>query len=241
MNNKIFAIIIIGVVLVLIYYMKTRHTSEKFSTINGQETESIGSVNILPDNLQYVIDDMEDSSASQNDRRFITKNTNTDPNNYKKINYQEGNRAESGDWTRYFDDNNNLIGDSQNMEQTFAGVDETVPFDRFGTSCHATFSEKKRATCGSNQDCDVEELFNPEYYLPQEQNDEWWETLDQPIPLKDRHLININKPIGINTIGSSLKNPSYDLRGTPACPKFAISPFMNSSIDPDTNIKSWNY
>lgn len=33
---------------------------------------------------------------------------------------------------------------------------------------------------------------------------------------------------GINTIGSSLKNPTYDIRGNIPNPKFAVSPWGNS-------------
>ena len=57
------------------------------------------------------------------------------------------------------------------------------------------------------------------------------------ISVKNRHLINISKPIGVNTIGTSLRNPSHDIRGTPSCPKFVISPWLQSSIEPDHNLK----
>ena len=44
--------------------------------------------------------------------------------------------------------------------------------------------------------------------------------------------------IGINTIGSGLKNASHDLRGAPSAPKFVVSPWLNSTIECDTNLKS---
>ncbi len=34
-----------------------------------------------------------------------------------------------------------------------------------------------------------------------------------------------------------MKNASYDIRGAVAVPKFSISPFNNSTIEPDYNIK----
>lgn len=230
------------VVLAYFYFKKpvtTIPSSEGFAP-NGNTSEQ--SINTLPRNEYIVDDDMEDDISS----KFITKNTNMDPRKYKEINYANGIRGESMNdgeaWKNYFDDNNNLIEDSQVENDGFEGIDETIGTTSItGSSCNAAFKETGRAKCGSNQDCSVEELFNPENYMPQEQNDEWWDTMDQPIAIKDRHLINVNKPIGINTIGSSLRNASYDIRGTPACPKFAITPFLNSSIDPDTNIKAWNY
>jgi hypothetical protein len=43
----------------------------------------------------------------------------------------------------------------------------------------------------------------------------------------------------VDTVGQSMKNPSYDIRGNIPCPKIVVSPFMNSSYDPDTNLRSW--
>jgi hypothetical protein len=71
--------------------------------------------------------------------------------------------------------------------------------------------------------------------LPVEEKD-WFEDVT-PTKIKNRHLINIYRPVGVNTISTSLKNPSLDLRGAPANPKQVISPFLNSSIEPDHNIK----
>ena len=51
-------------------------------------------------------------------------------------------------------------------------------------------------------------------------------------------LLNGSNKIGENTIGSTRKNASYDIRGTVPCPKFSVSPWLNSTYEPDTNIKS---
>jgi hypothetical protein len=52
------------------------------------------------------------------------------------------------------------------------------------------------------------------------------------------HIINnIKRPIGVNTISNSLGPHTYDIRGAVAVPKFSISPFNNSTIEPDYNIK----
>ena len=39
--------------------------------------------------------------------------------------------------------------------------------------------------------------------------------------------------VGINTISSSRKNASHDLRSSPPNPKLAVSPWMNSTVEPD--------
>lgn len=77
-------------------------------------------------------------------------------------------------------------------------------------------------------------------YLPKEINDEWFETdfTQAKYNLNDDKLINTNRYIiGVNTVGQSLKNPSYDIRGTIPNPKYTVSPWLNSTYEPDTNIK----
>ena len=76
-------------------------------------------------------------------------------------------------------------------------------------------------------------------FLPQEKEKDWFETIET-VDVKNSHLINIYRPIGANTIGSTHKNSTYDLRGTDkaVCPKFVVSPWMQSSIEPDRSMKS---
>lgn len=77
-------------------------------------------------------------------------------------------------------------------------------------------------------------------FLPQEVNDEWFMTdfTTAKYDLNDDKLINTNRYIiGVNTVGQSLKNPSYDIRGTIPNPKYTVSPWNNSTYEPDTNIK----
>ena len=77
-------------------------------------------------------------------------------------------------------------------------------------------------------------------FLPHEINDEWFET-DFSLAkyqLNDDKLINTDRYIiGINTVGQSLKNASYDIRGTIPNPKSIISPWNNSTYEPDFNLK----
>ena len=82
--------------------------------------------------------------------------------------------------------------------------------------------------------------YDSSQYLPKEINDEWFETdfTQAKYNLNDDKLINTNRYIiGVNTVGQSLKNPSYDIRGTIPNPKYTVSPWMNSTYEPDTNIK----
>jgi hypothetical protein len=74
-------------------------------------------------------------------------------------------------------------------------------------------------------------------FLPKEQEDSWFDT-DMKPEINDDNLINVDRyVIGINTQGQSLKNASYDIRGTVANPKFTVSPWNNSTYEPDYNLK----
>ena len=83
--------------------------------------------------------------------------------------------------------------------------------------------------------------YNAKDYLPKEINDKWFDTdfSQAKINVNDDQLIVTDKyVIGVNTVGQSLKNASYDIRGTVANPKFTISPWNNSTYEPDYNLKS---
>ena len=78
-------------------------------------------------------------------------------------------------------------------------------------------------------------------FLPKEINKKWFDTdfSQAKYNLKDNKLINTERyVIGINTVGQSLKNASYDIRGTVPNPKFSVSPWNNSTYETDYNIKS---
>lgn len=102
--------------------------------------------------------------------------------------------------------------------------DKFVPSDN-GDGNYANYKQEQK-------DFSVKELMDADKLLPQEEND-WFDTVPEPIKVKNRHLININRPVGVDTVGSSMKNACRDLRGAINNPKFAISPFLNSSIEPE--------
>jgi len=77
-------------------------------------------------------------------------------------------------------------------------------------------------------------------FLPKEINDQWFDTdfSQAKHNINDDKLINTERyVIGVNTVGQSLKNASYDIRGTIPNPKFTVSPWNNSTYEPDFNLK----
>jgi hypothetical protein len=77
-------------------------------------------------------------------------------------------------------------------------------------------------------------------FLPKEINDDWFDTdfSQAKFNINDDKLINTERyVIGVNTVGQSLKNASYDIRGTVPNPKFTVSPWNNSTYETDFNLK----
>jgi hypothetical protein len=55
--------------------------------------------------------------------------------------------------------------------------------------------------------------------------------------LMDNQYLNSGYHLGINTVGTSLRNANLQLRSEPINSQTVVSPWMNSTISPDTNRK----
>jgi len=127
--------------------------------------------------------------------------------------------------------------------------DQVHQFEPSDTQSHsgASLDNAFERPVADNTDTDVVDLkknnvknYNAKDYLPKEINDDWFNTdfSQAKYKMNDDKLINTDKYIiGINTVGQSLKNASYDIRGAVNVPKYTVSPWNNSTIEPDYNIK----
>lgn len=79
---------------------------------------------------------------------------------------------------------------------------------------------------------------------PQEMNSGWFNSpydRGAQLEIENGNLLasaSSQAKIGIDTVGQSLRNASYDIRGSVPTPKFDVGPFNNSTIEYDYNIKS---
>lgn len=150
----------------------------------------------------------------------------------------KGTTASADEVARASDPNNPLgeyfsnLSNDLNMPTTTPFFQDVVKDDRQASS---EFGQQM------SQDLSSSNTFNIKDFLPQEYNDEWFQTdVSSGKEVDQATLIDISKICqGVDTIGQSLKNASRDLRGNIPNPKIVVSPFLNSSYDPDTNIKSW--
>jgi len=54
-----------------------------------------------------------------------------------------------------------------------------------------------------------------------------------PKDLQNINFLDASTRIGVDTVSSSLRNANYQIRSEPANPRDPVSPWMNSTIDPD--------
>jgi hypothetical protein len=82
--------------------------------------------------------------------------------------------------------------------------------------------------------CTRKSVTNPSELLPKDKNSEWAKL--NPVgggDLKDINLLKAGYHIGIDTIGQSLRNANLQVRSEPPNPTRAVSPWMNTTIEPD--------
>ena len=86
---------------------------------------------------------------------------------------------------------------------------------------------------------DIKDQFDIGKMLPAEIEQNWFdvEPLLTTKKIQGTHLLHPKVHMGVNTVGSSLRNGTHDLRGDIPNPKIFVSPWNNSTIEPDTNIK----
>jgi hypothetical protein len=138
---------------------------------------------------------------------------------------------------------NDLVDDSNMIDSVLSN--NVQPNDVQGAG--ADVKENNTSVTAQNMQKLMEEneknklKFNSGELLPKEVNNDWFETdfSHAQVNVDDSNLVVTDRyVIGVNTVGQSLKNPSYDIRAAPACPKFTVSPWQQSTIEPDFNIKS---
>lgn len=97
------------------------------------------------------------------------------------------------------------------------------------------------AGAGKPQGCYPREQLNPSELLPlpQDNNSAW--AAANPAGAGDiqgKNFLSAGALVGVNTVGQSLRNANRQLRAEPPCPQAKVSPWMQSTIEPDLQRRS---
>ena len=122
------------------------------------------------------------------------------------------------------------LNNNQNMNPNVSGS--------YGVDNDETYKEVSN-NVDTNQlpnECYPKDILSPKELLPKDSESTW----AQSVPagqgsLGDQNFLNAGFHIGINTVGQTLRNPNYGLRSEPPNPQVKVSPWMQTTIEPDSN------
>lgn len=266
-NMNLSTLLLIGVLLFLIYcLMKQPAQSKEIVKVSKDKFEDVTESN-EEESVNYDEDESAVYEPFENDENIESEDQSepfeNQPKSREIVGVSESNSVQQAS----ADDNmavpeispemiNQLVSETERKSVPLNSPllqqkqsNKVHQFEPSDTQAHsgASLDNAFERPVADNTDTDVVDLkknnvknYNAKDYLPKEINDDWFNTdfSQAKYKMNDDKLINTDKYIiGINTVGQSLKNASYDIRGAVNVPKYTVSPWNNSTIEPDYNIK----
>jgi hypothetical protein len=126
----------------------------------------------------------------------------------------------------------------QHYPVNVAGSDSEQVSASFPVGQNETYAtvggESSETGYGLPPSCSRQPVVKPEELLPRDENSQWAQLNPRGSgDLNNVNLLQAGYLTGINTVGSSLRNANLQLRSEPPNPQVAVSPWMNSTIEPD--------
>ena len=227
-------VILVFAVALLLYFMNK--DNDNYANVSNTVTEPENTnQNHIDSNISSVLDQLVSSGEQETsninelsslEKKMLGKNSVNGAN--VKVSYSTDSR-QSNRTDKVLDDffeRGNSITNVSSDNDRFEPIDDKN--EGGGSYAPVNLGKSKKQS--------AKDIYNLDNFLPKQVNEDWFDNVPEPISVKNRYLINISKQVGVNTIGSSHKNASWDLRGEVYCPKFVVSPWMQSSIEPDTSL-----
>lgn len=227
-NTIISVILVVAIIIVICYIFKNilkTNTQENYDNLEHDTGETSETVNNIIDHL--VTNENEESPIEapflETDLDINWKNK-TPSDTYVHSSYLKGIRGNEETKLNALDTYDSQLAESIDYSK-MATNNDFVPIDESKGQYSTYKTQQKKFSTNDLMDADK--------LLPQEVNKDWFDTMPEPIKVKNRHLINISKPVGVDTIGSSMKIACRDLRGNIPAPKMVVSPWLSTSVEPD--------
>lgn len=114
------------------------------------------------------------------------------------------------------------------------GSSEVVPSESFPQELYRMVPPSDSAKEGP-ADCFPKDKLTADDLLPKDAANSKWAQVNPAGQgdVKDKNFLNAGFHAGVNTIGSSLRNANRQLRSEPPNPQMQVSPWMQSTIEPD--------
>lgn len=83
--------------------------------------------------------------------------------------------------------------------------------------------------------CVQMDTVSPEDLLPNANSENIWDTPANPGDISGANFLDAGHHLGVNTVGQSLRNANRQLRSEPPNPQVKVSPWLQTTIEPDCN------
>jgi len=129
----------------------------------------------------------------------------------------------------------------ENIEEFENNNNEPSPSESMGQNEIFSELETKDNESKENKypkDCFPKDQLTPDELLPGDMNSKWAQV--NPVgqgELGDQNFLNAGYHVGVNTVGQTLRNANLQIRSEPPNPQLKVSPWLQSTIEPDTNRK----
>lgn len=118
------------------------------------------------------------------------------------------------------------------------GTSNTPDGGVIGQNLQGSLSKNKAFQKQRKAGCFPKEQLNPEELLPQDNANTWAQVNPTGSgTLKDKNFLQAGHHIGVNTVGQTLRNANMQLRSEPPNPQVKVSPWLQTTIEPDVNRK----
>lgn len=132
-------------------------------------------------------------------------------------------------------DKMNLFSEAQQNNPPETRRPPPMNGDLVGEGNQAEFSNNPAVQQLRQAACFPKEMLTPEELKPQDNSSLWAQV--NPAgegSLKGRSFLQAGHNIGINTVGQTMRNANLQLRSEPPCPQVSVSPWNQTTIEPDT-------
>jgi hypothetical protein len=126
-----------------------------------------------------------------------------------------------------------VAGAGANMAMMGGGV--AMPANPAGQNeVFSSVTDMKTSSYGLPPSCSRGTISDPADLLPKDTNSQWAQLNPAGgADFKNVNLLKAGYNIGIDTVGSSLRNANLQVRSEPPNPTTIVSPWLNTTIEPD--------
>lgn len=184
-----------------------------------------------PSEAFYFEDEVEANNKPVNNKPANNKPANKKPTNNKPANNKPANNkvvndalVESPEANKVANENQPVPTDSVNV---VPGANNVPPQNKVDFP----ESNAKKFGCLPGTTLDASEL------LPNADSANIFDTPANPGNISGANFLDAGFHVGVNTVGQSLRNANRQIRSEPPNPQVKVSPWLQSTIEPDTNRK----